>query len=171
MGSSFVMSIVLLPRSPSFYNLTIKTLLVAVDLSPISSQIIKATEPFAKSLGAKVILLHVLQPINTSVPIGSAMDVVALPLPFTKEEITEISAKLEKTAKPLKEAGIDVELILKEALPVEEIKHQAKKNNVEFIIIGSHGHGGLYHLFNGSVITTLLKETTKPVLVIPIRVK
>lgn len=148
-----------------------KTLLVAVDLSPVSSQIIKATESFAKSLKAKVVLLHVLQPINSSVPIGSAMDVVALPIPFTKEELAAISQKLEKTAAPLREAHIDVECILKEALPTEAIESEAKTHKAEFIIVGSHGHGGLYHLFNGSVVTALLKETTKPVLVVPVRAK
>ena len=147
-----------------------KTILVAVDLSEASSQVIKATAVLAKPLGADVVLLHVLQPINSSVPIGSAMDVVALPVPFSKEEIAELKLKLEKAAAPLKDTGLHVETVIKEALPVEEINKQAAAHHVQFIVVGSHGHGALYHLFNGSVVTSLLKEATKPVLVVPARV-
>ena len=147
-----------------------KTILVALDLSKASSQVIKATAELARPLGADVVLLHVLQPINSSVPIGSAMDVVALPVPFSKEEIAALKLKLEKAAAPLKEAGLQVETVVTEALPVEEINKQAAAHHVGLIVVGSHGHGALYHLFNGSVVTALLKQATKPVLVVPVRV-
>lgn len=146
-----------------------KTILVAVDLSDASHHVIKTAEALAKPLGADVILLHVLQPIHSSVPMGPAMDVVALPVPFTQEELVEIKSKLEKVAAPLKASGIVVETMVKEALPVEEINKQAAHHHVDVIVVGSHGHGGLYHLFNGSVVTSLLKEATKPVLVVPVR--
>lgn len=148
-----------------------KTLLVAIDLSPVSSQIIKAAVDLAKPLAAKVVLVHIMQPLNSSVPLGPAMDVVALPAPYSKEELVEVKARLEKTAAPLKKAAITFSCIVKEALPVEEINRLATLHKANFIIVGSHGHGGLYHLLNGSVVTSLLKEATKPVLVVPAHAK
>ena len=37
--------------------------------------------------------------------------------------------------------------------------------------MGSHGHGAVYHLFTGSVVTGVLKHTGCPVLVVPLRDK
>jgi nucleotide-binding universal stress UspA family protein len=38
------------------------------------------------------------------------------------------------------------------------------------IVIGSHGHGALYHLFAGDVASGILKDAKCPVLVVPSRV-
>jgi len=40
-----------------------------------------------------------------------------------------------------------------------------------FLVLGSHGHGALYHLFSGSVVTEVLKKATIPVTVIPVHGK
>ncbi|MFI0348018.1 MAG: universal stress protein [Chthoniobacterales bacterium] len=146
-----------------------ETILVAVDLSEATHEVIKIGGELAKSLGANVVLLYVVQPVNSSVPIGSAMDIVALPVPFSKEELEELASQLEKAAAPLKASGIEVETVLKEALPVEEINRQVAAHHVDIIVVGSHGHGALYHLFNGSVVNALLKEAIKPILVVPVK--
>jgi len=36
------------------------------------------------------------------------------------------------------------------------------------LVLGSHGHGALYHLFSGSVVTAVLQKATRPVMVIPV---
>ncbi|MBX9741960.1 MAG: universal stress protein [Chthoniobacterales bacterium] len=145
-----------------------KTLLVAVDLSPVSSQILKTAAALAKPLGAKVVLLHVVTPLSSCVPIGSGMDVASIPMPLTAQEIEELLAQLETLAASVKTHGLSVKCIVKEALPIEEIKEQATLHHTDIIVVGSHGHGGLYHLFNGSVVTSLLKEAKHPILVVPV---
>ncbi len=142
------------------------TILVAVDLSPPSAQVIAAAAQFAKQLDAKVIVLHVVSAVNACVPIGSSMDVAIIPKPPSQEEIEEIKQQLDQVAAPLKLVDLQVETILEIGLPVEEI--EKKSSAVSLIIVGSHGHGGLYHLFNGSVVNALLKKGEKPILVIPV---
>lgn len=146
-----------------------KTLLVAVDLSPVSASILKTAVVLAKPLDAKIVLLHVVTPLSSCVPIGSAMDVASIPMPLTGEEKEELLIQLEKLAAPAKAHGVSIKCVIKEALPIEEIKEQANAHHTDIIVVGSHGHGGLYHLFNGSVVTALLKEARHPVLVIPVR--
>ena len=145
-----------------------KTILVAVDLSKITSQVIKKAIEFIKPLNAKIVLLHVVEPETSYIPVGAAMDVVSVPLSMPEEELEKIQAHLEKVAVPMKEAGMSVEAITTVAFPVMEVKEQAIKHHADLIVVGSHGHGGLYHLFTGSVVTGLLKQSELPILVVPI---
>ena len=143
-----------------------KTILVAVDLSPVSAQIVNAAADLAEPLKAKVILLHVVSAVSTCAPIGSSMDVAVIPVPPSEEEIQEVKSALTSLAAPLIARGIAVETIVKVALPLEEIQEQAAHSS--FVVVGSHGHSGLYHLFNGSVVTALLKHAVNPVMVVPV---
>ena len=146
-----------------------KTILVAVDLSPMSHRVVKAAADLAEPLKAKVILLHVLPTVSACVPLGSSIDVAVIPVPPSKEDVELAKKTLLVLASPLEARGILCETLTKVALPVEEIEKQAV--HASMVVVGSHGHGGLFHLFSGSVITALLKHTTKPVLVVPVHEK
>jgi nucleotide-binding universal stress UspA family protein len=54
-------------------------------------------------------------------------------------------------------------------LPADEILAAAKERDAGLVMMGSHGHGALYHLFTGSVVTGVLKKTDRPVMVVPLR--
>ena len=144
-----------------------KTILVAVDLSPVSTKVLKEAIVLAEELSAKIILLHVIPPVSSAVPVGSSMEMVSVPLPLSPEEIAEVKSRLDKLAASVASPKVSIETAVKEALPVEEIKHQVEATGSSLLVVGSHGHGGLYHLFNGSVVTELLKQASKPVMVVP----
>lgn len=146
-----------------------KTILVAVDLSPVSNRVIKAAAELAEPLRAKITLLHVIPEVSACTPVGSSIDVTFIPVSPSKEDIEQSKKALASLAAPLHARGITYETLTKVAFPIEEIQKQAA--NVSLVVIGSHGHGGLFHLFNGSVVTTLLKHATKPILVVPVREK
>ena len=146
-----------------------KTILVAVDLSPVSSKILKEAVSLAEELSAKILLLHVLPPVSSAVPVGSSMEMVSVPLPLSAEELAEVKSRLDQLAASAASPKVQIETSVKEALPVEEIKHQVESTDAALLVVGSHGHGGLYHLFNGSVVTELLKQASRPVLVVPVR--
>lgn len=146
-----------------------KTILVAVDLSPVSSKILKEAVVLAEDLSAKIILLHVIPPVSSAVPVGSSMEMVSVPLPLSAEEVAEVKSRLDQLVTSVVSPKVKIEAQVKEALPVEEIKHQVEVTGASLLIVGSHGHGGLYHLFNGSVVTELLKQASKPVLVVPVK--
>ena len=145
-----------------------KTILVAVDLSNTSSKVAKAAAALAKQMGTKVILLHVLQPINSSIPVGSGMDVVSIPLPCSDEDREDAAKQMELLAKTFHHEEIPVQILIKEAAAVETILTTADHYHASMIVTGSHGRGALYHLFAGSVVTEILKSSKKPVLVIPV---
>lgn len=60
---------------------------------------------------------------------------------------------------------------MKFGLPADEIIAAAAEHGADLLVMGSHGHGAIYHLFTGSVVTGVLKRTSRPVLIVPLREK
>ena len=145
-----------------------KTLLAAIDLSPITPRVLEGAGDLASSLGAKLIILHVAEPAAAYVPVGAAMDVITAPVPVEPPDMNALKERLEQLASLLRAKGITVETSASVALPAEESLEQAEKSNASMIVLGSHGHGALYHLFSGSVVTSVLHKSKIPVTVIPV---
>jgi nucleotide-binding universal stress UspA family protein len=151
--------------------MAMKTLLVPVDLSDASKFVVETTAELAQQLSARVILLHIVEPVATYVPVGATMDVIAAAHPPLEpaESLSAPDARLKALAEPLEAAGIEVEPVTLIGLAIDDILEQAEKHHADYIILGSHGHGALYHLFSGSVITGILKHAKCPVVVVPSR--
>jgi len=141
-----------------------KTLLVAVDFSDASRQVVSFAANLAKELSARTVLLHVVEPVASYVPVGAAMDVIeAAPPPVMEEDVKAQKSHLDTLASGLE----NVETLAVIGLAADEITTQAAARNAAFIVLGSHGHGALYHLFAGSVVTGVLKRAKTPVIVVP----
>lgn len=148
-----------------------KTILTAVDLSPITETVVAGAAQLATALNARLILLAVLEPVAAYVPVGAAMDVITAPMPMEPIDQSGIKERLESLATPLRSGGLSVETLVKVGPPKDEILDQAKATAAEMLVLGSHGHGALYHLFSGSVVTSVLHKATIPVTVIPVHGK
>ena len=72
-------------------------------------------------------------------------------------------------SKVLPARGVDCESHVRFGLPADEIIAAAAELGAERLVMGSHGHGAIYHLFTGSVVTGVLKRSGCPVLVVPLR--
>ena len=145
------------------------TILVPLDTSEIAPKVLLEAESFALKLQAKIVLFHVVEPIATYVPIGASMDLMATTPPEVDDEQTDIAqSRLEQLAAPLRAKGLDVVCEACFGLPVDEILDQAKAQGADYILLGSHGHGALFHLFGGSVVTGVLKHSPCPVVVVPV---
>ena len=102
-----------------------KTLLVAVDLSPITTTVIDGASGLASALDAKLIILHVMEPVAAYVPVGAAMDVITAPVPLEPPDLSAVRDRLEQLAEPLRRTGLMVDTISTAALPSDEILGQA----------------------------------------------
>jgi nucleotide-binding universal stress UspA family protein len=152
------------PRGP--WNIDcMKTLLVAVDFSDASRHVIKFAAGLAKELSAHLLLVHIVEPVASYVPIGAAMDVIeSAPPPVMEEDLKAQKGHLDTLAVGLENA----ETLAVIGLAADEIATQALDRKADFIVLGSHGHGALYHLFAGSVVTGVLKRAKTPVIVVPV---
>jgi nucleotide-binding universal stress UspA family protein len=148
-------------------------LLVAIDFSELAEQIIAEAEKLATVLHAKVFLLHVVPPPSPIIDVPP--DVEALIPPeevFKKTSITAPfdipeSAKLISIARRLQESGIDTTVIASQNDEVSAIIDESKKIGADWIMLGSHRHGALFHLLVGSVSEGVIRQATCPVIIVP----
>jgi nucleotide-binding universal stress UspA family protein len=148
-----------------------KTLLAAIDFSPITQKVVDGAAALASAMGARLVLLNVWEPMAAYVPVGAGMDVITAPIPIEPPDLTIVKERLEHLVAPLKAKGLAVETLVTVALPVGEILDQAKSLNASMIVLGSHGHGALFQLFSGSVVTSVLHKASIPVTIIPVHGK
>lgn len=146
-----------------------KTLLVPLDFSDTTDRVLAEASDLARALEARLLLVHIVEPVATYVPVGASMDVIAAapPQPAEMQDLSADEARLRALAQPLAATGLTVECLAIVGLAVDDILDQAAKCEASYIVLGSHGHGALYHLFSGSVVNGVLKRATCSVVVIP----
>ena len=64
-------------------------------------------------------------------------------------------------------SGIDTAIIVEQNDEVTAIIEASEKNGVDMIMLGSHGHGALFHLLIGSVSEGVIRRATCPVIIVP----
>ena len=69
------------------------------------------------------------------------------------------------------ENGIKFEIITKSGREDDEIINFAKKENIDLIVMGTHGRTGIEHVFFGSVAEKVLRHSPFPIFIIPDREK
>jgi nucleotide-binding universal stress UspA family protein len=150
-----------------------KTLLVPLDFSDTTDRVLANAADLARSLEARIVLVHIVEPVATYVPVGASMDVIAAapPQPAEMQDLSADEARLRSLSQPLSATGLTVECVAVVGLAVDDIIDQAVKCDASYIVLGSHGRGALYHLFTGSVVNGVLKRATCPVIVVPGRKK
>ena len=145
------------------------TLLVPVDLSDVSKPVLEKTTELAQQLSARVVVLHVAEPVATYAPVEATEDLV-IPSPPPVEDFSATNSRLKSLSEPLEAVGVKVETVTHAGLVVDDIFEQAAKYHADYIILGSHGHGVPYHLFSKGVVTNALKRANCPIIVVPLGV-
>jgi nucleotide-binding universal stress UspA family protein len=147
-----------------------KKVLVPVDFSDTQGRLLAAAENEAKIRGASLVLLHVIEPAAEVAGFETDPEMMRLRVGQDLEAEQRIEGeRLKELAGEVGARGIGCESLVKFGLPADEILAAAKDHEAGLVVMGSHGHGALYHLFTGSVVTGVLKRIGCPVLVVPLR--
>jgi nucleotide-binding universal stress UspA family protein len=139
-----------------------KTLLVPIDFSDVTARVVEMAAALAKAFGSRVVLVHVAEPEPQFVgydpgPLSVRMAVA--------EDLHADQPRLEALKKEFGEAEV-LALHVQGSIP-GQILELAREHGAMLIVMGSHGHGALYHFLAGSVTTAILKDAPCPVLVVP----
>lgn len=146
-----------------------KNILLPHDGSDLSSAALKQAILFAKSLGAKLTVMHVVQPFHLNVrtwatpqdmmgKIEKDHDVGGL------EDARKMLALVENEAKA---QGIDCgSVAILGEQPFQSIIDQAVTSGCDMIMMASHGRRGLEGLLLGSETVKVLTHSKIPVLVV-----
>jgi len=141
-------------------------ILVCLDGSKLAEQILPYAVEQALRLDSKVVLLRVVvDPVVVAA--GAVIPVPASAIPEeTQEEESEARAYLDSVAKPLRQKGVDIELVTLYGTAGEAIVRYARDKGMGLIAMATHGRSGLGRAVFGSVADFVLRESGLPILVI-----
>jgi universal stress protein A len=142
--------------------LEIKSILVPTDFSPASEKALAYAAPLARLCGAKLTLLHVVEPIATPDFLS------AFPLAMEDDEVKkECRQHLQSVVEALElEPGLIDRLVVRNGRTFVEIAAAARSLKVDLIIISTHGRTGLKHALLGSTAERVVQHASCPVLVV-----
>jgi nucleotide-binding universal stress UspA family protein len=142
-------------------DLNISKVLVPIDFSDYSKNALKYAVNFVKHFKAQLYLIYVVEPVIY--PPDFSMGQIAIPsvdLEMDKRAIDELN-KLADQEIP---AEIKVKTIVKTGKPFIEIIETARDQDVDLIIIATHGHTGVEHILFGSTAEKVVRKAPCPVL-------
>jgi nucleotide-binding universal stress UspA family protein len=135
-------------------------ILVPLDGSPLAERAIPHASHFARIFGGNIILLQVLDPA----PYRENASAVE-PLNWQIKK-TEADLYLKGVAERLREQKIQAEYILREGRAPENIVDYAQNEDINLIVLTTHGAGGLTRWNTSSVLTKVIDKVYLPVLII-----
>jgi nucleotide-binding universal stress UspA family protein len=135
----------------------LRRILVPVDFSAGSDAALELATSLARDAGGSLILAHV-----EIIPLSAAGGeyLYAIPEPPTEE----LLAKLDAIVLP--DSQIPVERRLLAGDPADAIIRLAETEDVDLIVMGTHGRRGLTRLLMGSVAEVVVRAAPCPVLTV-----
>ncbi len=141
-----------------------KTLLVAIDFSSVTDDVLDVAARMARALDARILLVHVTPPDPSFVGYDAGPQTVR---DAVAEEFREEHRKLHELQKRLEQQSVNAATQFIQGPTVEKILEEAGRAGADLIVVGSHGHGALHQLLVGSVSEGVLRKAPCPVLVVP----
>lgn len=140
----------------------INRVLVPTDFSEFSSWGLRYGCELARRFSAELHLLNVVEGIYPLIPEPGMM------LPDAAAQIGEMQAAAEKMFERLPppdwSEGLAVRKNVVSGTPFLEIIRYAREQQIDLIVIGTHGRSGLVHVLMGSVAEKVVRKSPCPVL-------
>jgi len=139
----------------------VKKILVPIDFSENSVKLLQHAVGTAEKSGASLVVIYVVEGIDKyaglSIPHMSLTEV-------EKELVQSAETKMEIFLEENLEPSIPHEGVVRNGDIVDEINSYAAKQDVDMIIMGTHGYKGLEKVLFGSVAERIVKTAPCPVL-------
>jgi nucleotide-binding universal stress UspA family protein len=140
----------------------ITKVLVAVDLSGASRPTVQAAERFAKLFGARLRLVHVVEPIRFAELASDQWDEEAYAR--RSQELFDRFAAGCKTVAP-------EDRVVRSGVAAETIAEEAAAWRADVLVVGSHGKGWVDRILVGSTTERLVTELPASIMVVPVKAK
>jgi nucleotide-binding universal stress UspA family protein len=143
----------------------IRGILVALDLSRDSEQILEPAIALARATGAELTLINVVELVIQAGHVPEGMPILA-DEEFLKEARMEAARRLDRLARELNEQGLTVTTrVVSGQGAASALLAALEATEYDLLALTTHGHGGMRRLLLGSVADKVIRGAAKPVLV------
>src|SRR3990172_2701001 len=119
----------------------IKNILVPIDFSTSSYQVFELGHCLAKHNGANLHLIHVIDPVYSEEQQPRISDIEFV----HKIRFENAKEELRKFKFEVPHSEVEITEVLIEGIPHKEILNYARQNDIDMIVIASHGWTNLSH--------------------------
>jgi len=138
-------------------------ILVPVDFSEFTDDIIKYATEIAQKFGSVIHLVHVIPNMGYFAPYESFMAAENM-VTVQKGVEAEVRQNLQEVAGRI--SGIPVIRAVRTGVSFIEIVDYVRSEKIDLVIMATHGRGGLEHIIIGSVAEKVVRRSPCPVLTI-----
>lgn len=147
--------------NPPAAQIRLQRVLVPVDFSAPAAKALEYARAFAAQFQARLLLLHVVELSYVGTGLGE------MEAPLLEAELRQNAAQqLERLLAGLGTDGAALRTELRLGRPWQEICAAAKEQQVDLIVLGTHGYTGLKHVVLGSTAERVVRYAPCPVLVV-----
>ncbi len=144
--------------------MNLRKILIAVDNSTCSEKAARTGYELAKTFGAEVALVNVIEPAPATINQDLTLAPVFLDTYDNSDENSHVLLQeIEKTYGE----GIQTTYLSVVDSAAHGIIQQSDEWGSDLIVIGTYGRTGLYHFLMGSVAEHVARKSACPVLIIP----
>jgi nucleotide-binding universal stress UspA family protein len=140
----------------------IKKILIAVDDATVSEKVASYGFQLGQQLNAEIGLLSVVD-----------VTYMVTENTMTPEELAEMQEDTLKQSQQMLIYEVfnnhDIKTFVKRGEADEVILQTADEWQADLIVMGTHGRSGLYHLLVGSVAEKVIRHSTKPTFIVPVK--
>ena len=138
----------------------IRHILAPVDFSSPSLDALEYAMQVADRFGARLTLLHVLEPVYHDLELGLGR------IEDEPRKRAYGQTRLDALAQAVKEYGVAAGSLILGGIPSESILVYARGQGCDLIIMGTHGRRGLTRFWCGSVAEAVLRQAPCPMLTV-----
>ena len=151
----------------------IKSILAPLDGEPEHEQCLPAAMDLAQHFGASLNLMTVVPTLGTLAGERAASGWM---LPGATRAILDIDEQtaveyLERVAARPRTTGVKIVTFVRRGDPLQQIIQAAQSQNIDLIVLATHGKGGMKAFWAGSVAPKVVIESRLPLLLVPVKGK
>jgi nucleotide-binding universal stress UspA family protein len=139
----------------------LKRILVPTDFSESAMKALRYGVSFAREFEAELLLLHVVEPVA----VGYGSDLFPVPMAEVFEEMSaHARSEMAKLVAIAGEKKVKARDLVVQGKPSSEVLRVAAEEQVDLIVVGTHGKGLLDKAIFGSTTERVIRRAPCPVL-------
>ena len=141
--------------------MTVQHILVPTDFSEYADCALDYAIELAKTLQARLTFLHVIHLTPMAMGEIGASGLVS----YLEEIETDAQQRMEILLNRIHQEGLEGDTSIVQGVPFQSIVDMARNEDIDMIVMGTHGRTGLTHALMGSVAERVVRLAPCPVLV------